>query len=295
MNNKLVVDNINFSYLKKIILKDISFTCENGITSLLGPNGAGKTTLMKILIGANKPSAGQVILNDTNLLGYSNKKNIIGYLPQKFDIYNNITGHDFLSYVCDIKNIHTNEKKKQIEKAVEQFKLNDVIYKNIGKYSGGYKRRLGIAQSIIGNPNLVIIDEPTVGLDPEQRLEFRHYLSEIGNDRIVLISTHILEDVELYTNKILIINNSTILFNGTTSEAIDTAKDSIYTATVNADELKNITEKVKIIEEKRLDNSIIKIKFLLSDDANIINNSQLEKEVSLENAFVFFQNIKNSL
>ncbi|SFC40122.1 ATP-binding cassette domain-containing protein [Clostridium uliginosum] len=294
MNNKLIVDNINFSYFKKNILKDISFTCENGITSLLGHNGAGKTTLMKILIGSNKPSTGKVLLNDTNLLGYSNKKDIIGYLPQKFDIYNNITGYDFLSYVCDIKNMDTNEKKKQIEKAVEQFKLDNVIYKNIGKYSGGYKRRLGIAQSIIGNPNLVIIDEPTVGLDPEQRLEFRHYLSEIGKDRIVLISTHILEDVELYTNKILIISNSSILFNGTTSEAINTAKNKIYTANINVDELELITKKVKIIEEKRLDNNKIKIKFLLCDD-NAINNSQLEKEVSLENAFVFFQNLKNSL
>lgn len=293
MNNKLVIDNINFSYSKKNILKDISFSCENGITSLLGQNGAGKTTLMKILIGANKPSTGSVILNGRNLLGYSNKKDIIGYLPQKFDIYNNITGYDFLSYVCDVKNIETNEKKKQIEQVTEQFNLDNVIHKNIGKYSGGYKRRLGIAQAIIGNPNLVIIDEPTVGLDPEQRLEFRHYLSEIGKDRIVLISTHILEDVELYTNKVLIINNSSILFNGTTSEAINAAKNKIYTATVNVDEVKLITEKVKIIEEKRLDNNKIKIKFLLVD--NNINNSEFEKEVTLENAFVFFQNLKNSL
>ncbi|WP_297420438.1 ATP-binding cassette domain-containing protein [Clostridium sp.] len=293
MNNKLVVDNINFSYFKKEILKDISFTCENGITSLLGENGAGKTTLMKILIGVNKPSTGRVILNDRNLLGYSNKKDIIGYLPQKFDIYNNITGYDFLSYVCDIKNIENNEKKKQIEQIIEQFNLNSVINKNIGKYSGGYKRRLGIAQSIIGNPNLVIIDEPTVGLDPEQRLEFRHYLSEIGQDKIVLISTHILEDVELYTNKILIINNKSILFNGTSSEAINAAKNKIYTTTVNVDEVKLITNKVKIIEEKRLDNNKIKIKFLSLD--NNIGNSHLEKEVTLENAFVFFQNLKNSL
>lgn len=294
MNNKLIVDDIKFSYLKKSVLKNISFNCENGITSLLGHNGAGKTTLMKILIGANKPSVGKVILNDTDLLGYSNKKDIIGYLPQKFDIYNNITGYDFLSYVCDIKNINISEKNKEIENVVEQFNLKDVIYKNIGKYSGGYKRRLGIAQAIIGNPNLVIIDEPTVGLDPEQRLEFRHYLSEIGNDRIVLISTHILEDVELYTNKILIINDGSILFNGTTNEAITSAKNNIYTCTVNVNEVRSVSGKVKIIEEKRLDNNMIKIKFISSNN-NVLNNSYIEEEVSLENAFIFFENIKNSL
>ncbi|NRT87275.1 ATP-binding cassette domain-containing protein [Clostridium beijerinckii] len=293
MNNKLVVDNISFSYLKKNILKDISFTCENGITSLLGENGAGKTTLMKILIGANSPSSGNILLNDRKLLGYSNKKDIIGYLPQKFDLYNNIKGYDFLSYVCDIKKIQSIEKKKQIEHVIEQFNLEDVIHKNIGKYSGGYKRRLGIAQAVIGNPNLVIIDEPTVGLDPEQRLEFRHYISEIGKDRIVLISTHILEDVELYTNKILIINDRSILFNGTTREAINAAKNKIYTSTVNIDEIEMITKKVKIIEEKRLDDNKIKIKFLSLD--NKTNNSEFEKEVTLENAFVFFQNLKNSM
>lgn len=293
MNNKLIVDDIKFSYLKKSVLKNISFNCENGITSLLGHNGAGKTTLMKILIGANKPSSGKVILNDTDLLGYSNKKDIIGYLPQKFDIYNNITGYDFLSYVCDIKNINISDKKKEIENVVEQFNLKDVIYKNIGKYSGGYKRRLGIAQAIIGNPNLVIIDEPTVGLDPEQRLEFRHYLAEIGNDRIVLISTHILEDVELYTDRILIINDGSISFNGTTNEAINSAKNNIYTCTAKINEIRNISSKVKIIEEKRLDNNMIKIKFITNN--NVINNSYIEEEVSLENAFIFFENIKNSL
>ncbi len=292
MNNKLVVDNISFSYSKRNILKHVSFTCENGITSLLGENGAGKTTLMKILIGVNKISNGSVVLNDKNLLNYSNKKDIIGYLPQKFDLYSNIKGYDFLSYVCDIKRIKTNEKKREIEKVIAQFNLDNVIHKNVGRYSGGYKRRLGIAQAVIGNPNLVIIDEPTVGLDPQQRLDFRHYISEIGKDRIVLISTHILEDVELYTNKILIINDATILFDGTTSEAINLAKNKIFTTTVNVDEMKLIAQKVKIIEEKRLDNNKIKVKFIPLD--NNISNSEFEKEVTLENAFVFFQNLKGS-
>ncbi|NRY59045.1 ATP-binding cassette domain-containing protein [Clostridium beijerinckii] len=291
MNNQLLVENINFSYNKKNILKDISFSCSNGIMSVLGANGAGKTTLMKVLIGANKPSTGKVLLNNENLLRDSN--NMIGYLPQNFDTYDNITGYDFLSYVCDIKNVDSTEKKQHIDKVVEQFNLKMIISKTIRSYSGGYKRRLGIAQAVIGNPNIVIIDEPTVGLDPEQRLEFRHYLSEIGKERIVLISTHILEDVELYTNNILIIDQGSIIFKGSTSDAIAQAKNSICTINVNVDELKLINKKVIVIEEKRLENNMIKIKFIPND--NFIEKSELEKEVSLENAYVFLQKCKTSL
>lgn len=291
MNNQLLVENINFSYNKKNILKDISFSCSNGITSVLGANGAGKTTLMKVLIGANKPSTGKILLNNENLLRDSN--NIIGYLPQNFDIYDNITGYDFLSYVCDIKNVDSTEKKQHIDKVVEQFNLESIISKTIGSYSGGYKRRLGIAQAVIGNPNIVVIDEPTVGLDPEQRLEFRHYLSEIGKERIVLISTHILEDVELYTNNILIIDQGSIIFKGSASDAIAQAKNNICTINVNVDELRLINKKVMVIEEKRLGNNMIKIKFIPND--NVIEKSELEKEVSLENAYVFLQKCKTSV
>jgi len=291
MNNQLLVENINFSYNKKNILKDISFSCSNGITSVLGANGAGKTTLMKVLIGANKPSTGKILLNNENLLKDSN--NIIGYLPQNFDTYDNITGYDFLSYVCDIKNMDSTEKKQHIDKVVEQFNLESIISKTIGSYSGGYKRRLGIAQAVIGNPNIVVIDEPTVGLDPEQRLEFRHYLSEIGKERIVLISTHILEDVELYTNNILIIDQGSIIFKGSASDAIAQAKNNICTINVNVDELRLINKKVMVIEEKRLGNNMIKIKFIPND--NVIEKSELEKEVSLENAYVFLQKCKTSV
>lgn len=291
MDNQLLIENINFSYGKNKVLNNISFSCSNGIASILGANGAGKTTLMRVLIGANKPSTGKILLNNENLLECSN--NMIGYLPQNFDIYDNITGYDFLSYVCDIKNVSSKEKKQHIDKVIQQFNLESIIYKNIRNYSGGCKRRLGIAQAVIGDPNIIIIDEPTVGLDPEQRLEFRHYLSEIGKERIVLISTHILEDVELYTNTILIINQGSIIFKGSTSDAIAQAKNSIYTMNVNIDELALINKKAMVIEEKRLGNNMIKIKFIQTDD--IVDKSELEKEVSLENAYVFLQKCETSL
>lgn len=291
MDNQLLIENINFSYGKNKVLNNISFSCSNGIASILGANGAGKTTLMRVLIGANKPSTGKILLNNENLLECSN--NMIGYLPQNFDIYDNITGYDFLSYVCDIKNVSSKEKKQHIDKVIQQFNLESIISKTTRNYSGGCKRRLGIAQAVIGNPNIIIIDEPTVGLDPEQRLEFRHYLAEIGKERIVLISTHILEDVELYTNTILIINQGSIIFKGSTSDAIAQAKNNIYTMNVNIDELALINKKAMVIEEKRLENNMIKIKFIQTDD--IVDKSELEKEVSLENAYVFLQKCETSL
>lgn len=288
MNNNLLVENINFSYGKNKVLNEISFSCSNGITALLGHNGAGKTTLMNILTGLKSAPQGNITLNNTKI---SNLKecsiNTIGYLPQHFDIYPNVSGYDFLSYVCDIKGIKAKEKIQAIDEVISKFNLDSIIKKSFSKYSGGYKQRLGIAQAVIGNPNLLIIDEPTVGLDPEQRLEFRHYLSNIGNDRITLISTHIIEDAELYSNKVIIMKSGNIIFNGDVNDVISKASKNIYTLTCTVNDLKKLQKNIVIIEEKRLSNEFIKIKFIHQGDT--FDNSYPSEEVSLENAYVFFQ------
>lgn len=289
MDNNLIINNINFSYKNKIVLNNISFQCTNGITALLGHNGAGKTTLMKVLTNLKKPINGTAMLNNENLLEHNSVSlNKIGYLPQNFDIYPNVVGYDFLSYICDLKGITGCAKKMELDTVIEKFNLNSVIKLPFNKYSGGFKRRLGIAQAILGNPNIVIIDEPTVGLDPEQRLEFRHYLSDIGNDRITLISTHIIEDAELYSNKVLVMRNGTIVFNGSVNDMISNASKNIFTVTCDGSNLKKIREIVTVIEEKRINDNDIKIKFIRSNITNV-ENSILEKEVSLENAYVFIQ------
>lgn len=289
MENKLILKNINYSYNNNNnILKDISFTCTNGITAILGNNGAGKTTLMKILTLLEKPSSGNITINDINIQKNESIKDIIGYLPQNFDFYNNVTGYDFLSYICDIKNVRKEEKKRHISNIVDTFNLNNVINKNIRKYSGGYKRRLGIAQAIIGNPKLIIVDEPTVGLDPEQRLEFRQYLSKIGKDKIVLISTHIIEDIELCSDKIVFIKDGLIKFEGTVNEMINKSINKILSINIPIEKVNEIRNNVHIIEEKRINEKIIKLKFIKNDNL-FLENSIVENEVSLENAYVYFQ------
>lgn len=288
MNNKLIIKKVNSSYRNKEVLKDVSFTCENGVTALLGNNGAGKTTLMNIISGLKRVNSGEIYLNNEDIFNNENIKYKIGYLPQNFDIYKNITGYDLLSYVCDLKGVEKGYKKNHISDLVDKFDLGKVIKKNIGKYSGGYKRRLGIVQAVIGNPSLVIIDEPTVGLDPEQRLEFRRYLSSIGNDKIVLISTHIIEDVELAGKKVIILKNGEVCYEGDVDSVINETIGNVYGVEVNINDYDSVKKNIKIIEEERINNDLIKIKFINSQNINV-TNSYVEKEVSLENAYIYFQ------
>jgi ABC-type multidrug transport system ATPase subunit len=284
----LIVENVCYSYGKSLVLDHVSFTCHDGIIALLGNNGAGKTTLMSILAGLKKADAGNIILNGKDLL-HSSPYPIdqAGYLPQNFDIYHNISGYDFLSYVFDMKDIRVSNKKEAIQEIVEKFNLQSVIRKKIGSYSGGYKRRLGIAQAVLGKPALIIIDEPTAGLDPEQRVEFRSYLSEISKETITLISTHIIEDVELYSNKILILKDQSIQFEGPIDELISVSVPNIYTAEIDLETLLRIKKYMAIIEEKRIHSNVIKIRFI--KDRDIDMDHYHDKEISLENAYVYFQ------
>lgn len=289
MKNKLQVNNLVFNYNNKNILNNISFNSSNGITAVLGHNGAGKTTLMKILTGLKKAKSGTILLNNVDLL--SDKKmlvNSVGYLPQNFEIYPNITGLDFLSYICNIKGLTKVEKKEQIESLIEIFNLNKVITKNFHSYSGGYKRRLGIAQALIGNPKLLIIDEPTVGLDPEQRYEFRNYLSKIGNDRIILISTHIIEDIEFYCNNILILNNGNLTFKNTPNELIKLSSNKIYNGYIDISIFNEMRKDFKIIEQVRSINDTIYVKAICE---NNIPCGFTTCSPSLEDAYVYYQGI----
>ena len=289
MNNSLKVENICFNYKQNNILNNISFEYNStGVIALLGPNGAGKTTLMNILVGLLSPKSGVAQLNNVDILK-NNKYSIenIGYLPQNFDIYDNVTGLDFLSYVCDCKNISKNDKNKEIDKVVDKFNLSSVINSSFKKYSGGYKRRLGIAQAMIGNPKLVVVDEPTVGLDPEQRFEFRQYLSNISDETIILISTHIVEDIEYYCRKILMLNNKEIGFDGTPEEFTESVNNKIYKGVVTSDELNLLKHKVKILQNSRVSNNEISIRAICED---YIPDNLSKDSCSLEDAYVYNRN-----
>lgn len=287
MENRLTVENVAFSYGKKKVLEELSFSAENGIVALLGNNGAGKSTLMNIITGLKTAKHGKVLLNDVDLLRSKQYPiESVGYLPQDFNIYNNITGWDFLSYVYDLKKLNEVNKKRYLESIIDQFNLGSVISQRVGKYSGGFKRRLGIAQAVLGEPALIIIDEPTVGLDPEQRIEFRSHLSEISKDSITLISTHIIEDVELFSDQILVLKDRSIQFNGNVQEMISLASPEIAVLETNRASLRELSKQVPIIEEKRMDNDLVKVKYIERDQSKKANG---DREVTLENAYVYLQ------
>lgn len=296
MTNTLIIKNLHYSVNNRKILNDISFESHNGIIALLGNNGVGKTTLMNIIAGILKPDSGEVYLNEASLSSHSSYPiNLVGYLPQSFEIYDNITGYDFLSYVYDLKRLSSQNKKQVLTDIIEEFNLNNVAHKKVRTYSGGYKRRLGIAQAVIGRPKLVIIDEPTVGLDPQQRIEFRKFLSEISLNTITLISTHIIEDVELFSDRLLIIGDDhSLKFNGSINEIISLSSNHLMTATIPKTELAEIRKKFEVIEEKRITNELVKIKYVKSESyLDKIPNSCIEEEVSLENAYIHFQKLQN--
>ena len=280
--NKLTVENVDFSYGKKVILKNISFNIENGLTGLLGKNGAGKTTLIKILVTLFKPSKGSILFNDCDYNVSSNEiRKRLGYLQQDFNMYKNLTGLDYLKFVAKMRDV--NNIDDEIFKICEQLNLNKYIKGKIGTYSGGIKRRLGIAQAIIGDTKLIVLDEPTIGLDPEERNEFRKIIKRISRDKIVIMSTHITEDIEFLCDKLIILKDSTVQFVGSVDEFIDNNKDNIYEEVVNQIRFNEIMNDKKVISYNG-DGDKISVKYIEKNDGN----SNYAKNMTLQDAYINF-------
>ena len=207
----------------KKALDDVSFEMNSpSMIGLVGPNGAGKSTLMKLLVGALLPNSGSILLDGEPLQSKEKHlKSVLGYLPQAFGLYDELTVWQFLDYMAALKNI--SNSKEQIKKVIEDTNLNEKKKAKIKTLSGGQRQRVGIAQALLGDPELLILDEPTVGLDPEERRNFRNLFSLSAKDKIVLLSTHIIEDVQAVCGRIIVINQGKILFDGRPEELIQAA------------------------------------------------------------------------
>lgn len=200
------------SYGNKQVLKGITCKLENGIYGLLGPNGAGKSTFINIITTNLNADSGDILWNGKNI--YENKDaylNILGYMPQQQGLYNGFTGYMFLNYIAVLKDISKNEIKSEIERVVTAVNLQNHISSRIGTYSGGMKQRLLIASAIIGNPKLIIFDEPTAGLDPKERIRVKNMLKELSKDKIIIVATHIVPDIENIAKEILILKDGVLL------------------------------------------------------------------------------------
>ena len=218
---ELKIDRITKQYANKIAVDRVSCTLNPGVIGLLGANGAGKTTLMRMICGVMKPTSGTIKLGQYDVTD-SGYRNLLGYLPQDFGYYPEFTGMDFMLYIATLKGLDKGTAKRRSRELLERVNLLEASNKKIKTYSGGMKQRLGIAQVMLNNPQLVVLDEPTAGLDPKERVRFRHIIEDIGKNSIVLLSTHIVPDIEKAADRILVIKEGQKVFDGTEEE---TGKD----------------------------------------------------------------------
>lgn len=210
---ELVVDRLSKQYKNKIAVDRVSLQLQPGVYGLLGANGAGKTTLMRMICGILNPTGGTVTFNGMDVLSEEYRA-VLGYLPQDFGYYPEFTGQDFLMYIAALKGLNKLQAKKKTKELLELVALEKVAKKKIKTYSGGMKQRLGIAQVLLNNPKLIVLDEPTAGLDPKERVRFRNLIAELGKENIVLLSTHIVSDVEHIADKVLMMKDGQLIYQG---------------------------------------------------------------------------------
>lgn len=229
---KIEIQNVNKFYGKKHALKDINLNINQGMFGLLGRNGAGKTTLMKTLAGLHQKKSGTITVCGIPIENTKEIRNITGYLPQDFSMYPNMTVRDALDYLGTLSGMTKAERTERMNMLLKKVNLTEHQHKKVKALSGGMKRRLGIAQALLHDPKVLIVDEPTAGLDPEERIRFRNLLTDASEERIVILSTHIVGDIEASCEDIAIMNDGKILWQGTVSELIENARGKVFTVSV---------------------------------------------------------------
>lgn len=230
---ELVIDRVTKQYKNKIAVDRLSLNLTSGVYGLLGANGAGKTTLMRMICGILKPTSGEVKFNGINV-SEENYRDAMGYLPQDFGYYPEFSAQDFMYYMASLKGLTKAQAKTKTKELLEIVSLSEVAKKKIKTFSGGMKQRLGIAQALLNNPKILVLDEPTAGLDPKERVRFRNLISELGKDRIVLLSTHIVSDVEHIANTILMMKDGQLLHSGNLENIIKTIDGKVFECTVDS-------------------------------------------------------------
>lgn len=246
----LQISNLNKTYSNGVqALKNVSLDIPPGMFGLLGPNGAGKSSLMRTLATLQQADSGTITLGDIDILNDKEKvRKILGYLPQEFGVYPKISSYNMLDHIASLKGVsNKGERKDLVESLLNKTNLWQFRNKSLGTYSGGMKQRFGIAQALIGDPKLIIVDEPTAGLDPAERVRFHNLLSEIGENTIVILSTHIVEDISNLCNNMAIICLGEVVAKGNPSVLTEDIKGRIWTKTIEKSELINYQEELQVI------------------------------------------------
>ncbi len=239
---ELHIDNVSKQYRKEVWgLRDFTLRLGPGVLGLLGPNGAGKSTLMRIIATITRPSSGTVLWNGTDIASRPDDlRRVLGYLPQDFGVYPNLNAVEFLRYLAAVKGLDRAQAHRRIEELIQLVNLTEAAYRPIGGFSGGMRQRVGIAQALLNDPHLLIVDEPTVGLDPEERVRFRNLISDLAGERLVLLSTHIVSDVEATATSIALINHGRLLNYALPEELLKAVEGKVWGWVVSSRELMTV-------------------------------------------------------
>lgn len=281
---KLEIQNVSKSYNRnKYAVKNITFTIEKGILGLLGPNGAGKSTLMKMIATVSKATDGVIILNKNNIVkdpNYMRKQ--LGFLPQDFGVYSNLNAIEFLEYMAAIKGVGGSNLKIRITELLEGLNLSEVAKNKLSSFSGGMKQRVGIAQALLNDPKIIIFDEPTVGLDPEERVRFRNLISDLANDSIVILSSHIVSDIDTIADEVAIMKNGTLIVKGTQDDIIKEVSGKVFETTIEPSEL-SVFKNNKIVVSMTRKLGKLKVRYI----SEISEENTILQEPTLEDAYLY--------
>lgn len=278
---KLQIINVSKKYPGGVWgLKDFDLTLGPGVLGLLGPNGAGKTTLMNILATITRPTEGKVTWNNVDIRKTPNQlREVLGYLPQDFGVYPNLNAVEFLEYLAAIKGLERKAARQRIDELLLLVNLNETRYRPLGSFSGGMKQRVGIAQALLNDPHLLIVDEPTAGLDPEERVRFRNLIADLSGERIIILSTHIVSDVEATATEIVLIDQGKLLTHSQPEELLQKVEGKVWEWVISSDQLLTAKQKhlisattrrsdgmhVRLIADTSPGDSAIKVSATLED------------------------------
>lgn len=260
---ELKIDHVCKQFKDKNAVNDVCLTLTTGVWGLLGANGAGKTTLMRMIADIMTPTSGKLYYNGTDIRKMGDAyRSLFGFLPQDFGYSQDFTVKDYLEYVAALKDVPARETTKKINHLLEVLTLSDVRGRKIAKLSGGMKRRVGIAQAMLNDPKILVMDEPTAGLDPGERVRFRNFISEFSHDRIVLISTHIVSDIEYISTRNAIMKAGKIVDVGTTNELVKQIEGKVWNCMIPASKLPEYELRLRIINQRSEDNDKISLRYL---------------------------------
>ncbi len=284
---KLELKKLSKRYGDKNALQDFSCEMTEGIYALLGPNGAGKSTLIHILTGNMEANTGEIFLDGEPIqkCGRDYRRQI-GYVPQIQCYYDNFSLYEYLSYIGTLKNLNKNYLKSEIPKVMQAVNMLEFAKKKLGSFSGGMKQRAMIAQAILGDPNLLILDEPTAGLDPEERVRIRNLLGKIGRKKIVLYATHVVSDVELIADKILLLKDGRLIKNNQLQELQDQIKGKVFEATIPIDQIPEFGDIYRISQIYRQSERYGKIRLIAEQKPTEIRTEEVIP--SLDEIYIYF-------